>query len=115
MQRVYLNCQKGMKCSKSDKITSFSALCFDFIFRIILRFGEEIKQRTELPSKLFESIDTLFCGILQACDWTGDVSPEYLAYLRTATATFHLVFWEFAEFMINFFQMSQEEADKWKT
>ena len=104
-----------MKCSKSDKITSFSALCFDFIFRIILRFGEEIKQRTELPSKLFESIDTLFCGILQACDWTGDVSPEYLAYLRTATATFHLVFWEFAEFMINFFQMSQEEADKWKT
>lgn len=99
-----------------QKIVSQKILCLVFlVFRIVNRFGEEISKKDELPSKLFESIAPLFCGILQACDYTGDVSPEYMAYLRTATAAFHLVFWEFGEFMINYFQMSAEEAEKWKT
>ena len=60
-------------------------------------------------------MDVLFAGILYACDYTGDCTPEYTGFLRAATATWHLIFIELTEWMIYYGGMDAEDAEKWKT
>ena len=81
----------------------------------MMLFDKELARKDELPTRLFRAIAPLFCGILEACDYTGVADYQYQLFLRTVTASFHLIFWEFSEFMTNFFAMPQEEAYKWQT
>ena len=64
------------------------------LFRVVLLFQESVLLKDELPLKLFESFGTIFCEVLQAADYTGDVTYEYMAFLRIATATFYLILTE---------------------
>ena len=85
------------------------------MYRIVLLFQEEVTKKNELPLKLFENFGTVFCGVLQAADYTGSVSYQYMAFLRIITATLHLILTELTEAVIYYFEMPAEKAEKWKT
>ena len=86
-----------------------------YVHRIVLLFQEEVEKKNELPLKLFENFGTVFCGVLQAADYTGKVTYQYMAFLRMITATFHLILTELTEAVIYYFEMPAEKAEKWRT
>ena len=89
-----------------------SCIVASLFSRIMERFCDDLREKKDLPTRLFENLDVIFCGVLQAVDYSGNCTPEFMGFLRIITSLWHL---ELTEWMIYYGGMTAERAEKWKT